>query len=184
MERGNQEFVRDRLKVKVKSELNWIFTLPSTLTRIQRVIIITCIKLQSVAKYAEQTRLQSRLAQLNRYREDLINHCYKKFRRRRQCPSPEKLEKLPCNARQQRRDSKVSFRIYNGESYRQDTNGSCRFEDEMEVRSSDNETDVFVVRTSHEKADAGLILHWHHIRCRTAAMLAKYLQNMQISCYS
>lgn len=90
---------------------------------------------------------------------------------------------LQCQTTKERL-SKVSFRIYNGESYRQDTNGSCRFEDEMEVRSSDNETDVFVVRTSHEKADAGLILHWHHIRCRTAAMLAKYLQNMQISCYS
>ena len=61
----------------------------------------------------------------------------------RRCPSPEKLEKLPSNARRQRRLSKVSFRIYNEESYRQDTNSSWRFEDEMEVRSSDNKTDVF-----------------------------------------
>ena len=34
----------------------------------------------------------------------------------------EKLEKLPSDARQQSRLSKASFRIYNGESYKQDTN--------------------------------------------------------------
>ena len=44
----------------------------------------------------------------------------------------------------------------------------------MEVRSSDNETDVSVLRASHGKADTSLILHCHHIRCRTAAVLATY----------
>ena len=42
----------------------------------------------------------------------------------------------------------------------------------MEVRSSDNETDVSVLRTSLEEADTGLILHCHRIRCHTAAALA------------
>ena len=35
--------------------------------------------------------------------------------------------------------------------YGQNTNSSWRFEDEMEVRSSDNKVDLFVVRASHEK---------------------------------
>ena len=35
----------------------------------------------------------------------------------RQYPSPKKLEKLPSDASRQRRLSKVSFSIYNGESY-------------------------------------------------------------------
>ena len=92
----------------------------------------------------------------------------------RRCPSPGKLEKLPSNARRQRRLSKVSFRIYNEESYRQDTNSSWRFEDEMEVRSSDNKTDVFCCKSQPRKADTDLILHCHHIRCRTATVLATY----------
>ena len=53
MERDNWEFVRDRLKVKEKIKLNWIFTLPSTLTRFH--CFITCMKEQNVAKQAEQT---------------------------------------------------------------------------------------------------------------------------------
>ena len=50
----------------------------------------------------------------------------------------------------------------------------------MEVRSSDNETDISVLRASHEEADTRVILHCHHIRCDTAAVLAS---SIQISCY-
>ena len=81
---------------------------------------------------------------------------------------------LPSDARQQSRLGKVSIRIYSGESYTQDTNSRWWFEDAMEVRSSDNETDISVVRATHEEADTGLILRCHHIRCRTAAVLATY----------
>ena len=52
----------------------------------------------------------------------------------------------------------------------------------MEVRSSDNETDVSVLRASHEEADTRVnILHCHHVRCDTAAVLASSM--IQISCY-
>ena len=159
--------------------MSWNFTLPSTLTRHQRFIIF-CMKKQNVAKEAEQKRLSSRLAQRSlsanlcgfwqiQRRLNQIWHkkvackniyAYKKSHWRRQFPSPEKL-----NARQMRRLSNVSFRIKNRESYRQDTNSSGGFEEVMEVRPSDNEADVSVLRASHEEADTGLVLHCHHIRC-------------------
>lgn len=79
--------------------------------------------------------------------------------------SHEKLEKLSCDVRQQGRPIVARFLseyMTEKATLKIVCNSGCRVEDAMEVLSSDNETDVSVLRASH------------HIRCDTAAVLARY----------